>query len=284
MSNDFASAPSYSRAMSETDAYLSIKLDLGEPIEIGDFAALFSGMGGQFEDYLKANHPDAAGSVRMYVREVRRGSVIADLFAQIPDLIGVMDSALIVTGFAALFNKRFRTWISGGHVEGAKKSTLRDADDTIRAVANANKGKAVLTSYKHENGLWKETIEAEFTVPEARAAAKTIEEQKEALDKISSADHQRVLMTFKRSDIGPASVGIRSGERVIIEDISDADLPLIYASDLTERQIKDQMRNTEENIYHKGFSVDVNVQTRNGKPIAYSVTNLHQIIDIDPDS
>lgn len=283
MTGDLAHEPSYSLVMSETDAYLSIKLDLGEPIEIGDFAALFSGMGGQFEEYLKENHPNAVGSVRMYVREVRRGSVVADLVAHIPDLIGVMDNVLIVTGFAALFNKRVRTWIVGDHVEGAKKSTLRDANDTIRAVASANKGSAVLTSYKYENGLWKETIEAEFTVPEARAAAKTIEEQKEALDKISNADYERVLMTFKRSDIGSASVGIRSGERVIIEEISDADLPLIYASDMTERQIKDQMRNTEENIYHKGFSVNVNVQSRNGRPIAYSVTNLHQIIDIDPD-
>jgi hypothetical protein len=267
--------------MGEAGAYLSIKLDLGEPVEIGDFAALFSGMGGQFEDYLRDHHPEAAGSVRMYVREVRRGSVVADLFAKLPDMIGLMDNALIITGFAALFNRRIRTWISGASVEGAKKANLRHAADTIRAVANANQGKAILTSYRHEKGLWKETVEAEFTVAEARAAEAAIEAQKRELDKAEGADHTRVLMTFKRSDIGSADVGVRSGERVIIDAISDRDRALIYGAPLAEQIIKDQMRNTDENIYHKGFVVDVNVQKKNGRIAAYAVTHVHQIIDID---
>lgn len=280
--DDRALSGSYSRVMSESEAYLSIRLDLGEPVEISDFAALFAGMGGQFEEYLKDEYPEAAGSVRMYVREVRNGSVIADLFANIPDLIEYMDSALIVMGFASLFSKRVRSWIAGTPVAGAKKPVLRDAADTLRVVANANKGKATLTSYRHHNGIWQETIEAEFTPNDARAASRTIQKQKEDLDAITNADYSRVLMTFKRSDIGKVSVGIRSGERVIIQDISDDDMPLIYASDLTEAQVKDLMINTDENIYHKGFVVDVNVQRRNGRPIAYSITNIHQIIDIDP--
>ena len=90
-------------------------------------------------------------------------------------------------------------------------------------------------------------------------------------------------MVFKRSDVGPASVGVRSGERVIIEEVSEADLALIYGSTLSEERIKDQMRNTEENIYHKGFVVDVNVMTRAGKPLAYAVTNVHQVIDLPQD-
>src|SRR5690606_38327714 len=112
----------------------------------------------------------------------------------------------------------------------------------------------------------------------------TIESQRKALNQTGNADFERVLMTFRGSDVGDADIGIRSGERVIIEAISDRHLPLIYGSALAEERIKDQMRSTAENIYYKGFVVDVNVQTRNGgRPAAYAVTHVHQIFDLMTD-
>lgn len=272
---------SYSHVMGETNAYLSIRLDLKDPVEIGDFAALFAGMGGQFDDYIKDHHPGIAGTARMYVREVRKGSIVADLFAQASDLIGIMDAVLIITGFAAMFGVRIRTWVSGAHVEDAKRSTLKDANDTIRAVANDKDGRATITSYRLEEGIWRSRVEAEFTTAEARDALKSIEHQRKSLDQIDRADRERVLMTFRRSDIGDADVGARSGERVIIEAISERHLPLIYGSSMVEERIKDQMRNTDENVYRKGFVVDVKVETRGGRPAAYVITHVHQIIDLD---
>ena len=41
------------------------------------------------------------------------------------------------------------------------------------------------------------------------------------------------------------------------------------------------MRNTDENIYRKGFVVDVNEQTKGGKTVAYAVVHVHQIIDLE---
>jgi hypothetical protein len=36
----------------------------------------------------------------------------------------------------------------------------------------------------------------------------------------------------------------------------------------------------DENVFKKGFVVDVNVRSIGGRPIAYAVTNVHQIIDL----
>ncbi|WP_187431847.1 hypothetical protein ROLI_005800 [Roseobacter fucihabitans] len=106
----------YSDFMRNADAYLEIKLDLTDPVEIGDFA----GFGAEFEKYLSDNHPESAGTAKMYVSEVRKGSVIAAMFAGIPDLIGMADASLIALGFGALFNKRIRDFIQGKHLGGAK--------------------------------------------------------------------------------------------------------------------------------------------------------------------
>lgn len=274
---------SYSDAMDGSTAYLELKLDLADPVEISDFAALFAGLGGQFDKYLKDEHPEVAGSARLYVKEVRHGSIVADLFALMRDYIGYMDEGLIVLSFASLFSKRVRTWISGQHVPNMSKSELRDANDTLRAIANAKSGKAVLKSYKQTNGIWSSTVEAEFTANEARAALVTVEGQVRALDKVEGADHERVLMIFTRPDSGDAHVGKSTGERVVIEQVSTKKLPLIYASDLAGQEIKHELRDADQNIFKRGFVVDVNVAKRNGKAIAYSVTALHQIIDLPDD-
>lgn len=271
---------SYSSVMDGSTAYLEFKLDLDDPVEIGDFAALFSGLGGQFESYLKDSHPEVAGAARLYVKEVRHGSIVADLFALMREMIGYMDDTIIVLSFAALFSRRVRAWIAGQHVLGMNKTELRDANDTLRAIANAKSGKAVLKSYKLTKGVWQSTVEAEFSADEARQALKTVGDQVRALDKIEGADHQRVLMVFTRPDSGDAQVGKSTGEKVLIEQVSSRKLPLIYASDLAGQEIKHEMRDADQNIFKRGFVVDVNVATRNGKPVAYSVTNLHQIIDL----
>jgi hypothetical protein len=90
-------------------------------------------------------------------------------------------------------------------------------------------------------------------------------------------------MVFRRSDADSAKVGKRSGELVRIDDLSPRKLPLIYASDMAERQIKHEIAEAEDNIYKKGFVVDVNVELRAERPIAYRVMHLHQVIDLPDD-
>jgi hypothetical protein len=94
------------------------------------------------------------------------------------------------------------------------------------------------------------------------------------------ADYERVLMVFKQSNVKDAVMGKRTGERVVIEEVSPRELPLIYASDLAEQRIKHEVREADDNVYKKGFVVDVNVELVGGKPAAYKVTNIHQVIDL----
>jgi len=273
----------YSDLMRNAEAYLEIRLDLTDPVEIGDFAALFAGFGAEFERYLSENHPESAGTAKMYVSEVRKGSVIAAMFANIPDLIGMADAALIALGFGALFNRRLRDFIHGKHLGGAKKSQLSDVSKTVQALANDKNGTMSLKGLRLKENGYETEFEAVFTEREARDALVTINDQKAELDKISASDHQRVLMTFTRSDVGNAVVGKRSGERVVVEDISEKSRALVYGSDLAEAQIKDEIQNADENVYKRGFIVDLNLVFAGPRPVAYSVTHLHQVIDLSED-
>lgn len=90
-------------------------------------------------------------------------------------------------------------------------------------------------------------------------------------------------MAFEQSNKKDSAVGKRTGEWVKIEAISDRHLPLVYASELAEARIKHEIRESEDNVYKKGFVIDVNVEHRGGKPVAYRVTNVHQVIDLPDD-
>lgn len=114
-----------------------------------------------------------------------------------------------------------------------------------------------------------------FNTKDAREITKTIEGEFKRLDESRSVDFERVLLVFTRSDVGDARVGQRSGERVVIEEISTKPLAITYGSELAEERIKHEIRESDDNIYKKGFSVDVKVQNRGMKPVAYSIMHVH---------
>lgn len=274
--------PSYGEMKAGADGYLEIRLDFSEPIEIGDVAALFAGLGADFQRYLEQAHPELKGEARMYVKRIHEGSLIADVFANMPDLVGLMDGLLIVGGFGALFSKRVRTWMKGNYVADAKKSDLKNVTNTLRAVAKDKSGKLELSRFEYREGLLSKKIIAEFSSEDARQALETIESQKAALDSTDIADHQRVMMVFKRMDKDIVKPGSGTGERVVVESIDKADKPVFYESELAAERIKDELTHSEF-PFQLGFIVDVNVATKNGRIAAYSVKEVHDVIMLDAD-
>lgn len=274
----------YDVLMEETSAHIEIYLDVEKPIELVDFVSAFTALSGQYERYMRNHHPDLRDEARIFIKEIRPGSILADLIPSFGSLIGVLDQTIIIRDFVYLFKDNISQYFTiGGRVQDASKGELKDLMGSIAAIANDPNGKGQVRAVSYKDGRRQVEATVEFNTSQAQQAIKEIESHKKELDKISAADYERVVMTFKRSDVGNADVGKRSGKRVIIEEISKKDLALIYEANLAEQRIKDQMRNTEENIYHKGFVVDVNVEMRGGKPVAYRITNLHQIIDLPPE-
>lgn len=270
---------SYAQLMDEHRPYITITLDLSDPIELTDFIDLFASLSSQYRRYIKNKYPKSNKEAKIFVKEVRKGSIIADLIPT-GDLIQLMDEILIVVGFSGLVAKIISSYAKGKRVDTKNKSEVNDFLGTVRGVARDSDGKAIIETAVYKQGVWSKEVVFQFTTTEAKEAVKYIESHKSDLDKTTTSDYERELMYFKRSDIGDAAVGEKSGERVIIESISEKDLPLIYASQIAEDVIKNEIRNSEENIYKKGFVVDVNLLTKGAKNAGYAVTHVHQIIDL----
>lgn len=284
MTDDNNITGSYAALMADHPTHLVLKLHTREPVEVGDFVAAFTSIAGQYEDFIRQSHPELRSESAMFVREVRAGSIEADLIPMLvtaaSTAIVMMDQALILENFLKLYADKIQAYLQGGRVEAATKSELKDFMGGVIAIANDPNASASLDIAYFEDGKKKIKAGLRFKTPEARVAARAIEDHRREIDEESSADHRRVLMAFSQSNTKNVDLNKRSGDRVVIEDIGPSDKPLIYASELAEQRIKHEIREADDNVFKKGFIVDVNVQTLGGKAVGYRVTHVHQVIDL----
>jgi hypothetical protein len=283
----------YSRLMAENPPHLILTIETKDPIEVGAFVGQFTALASQYDKYIRATYPDVAETAEIYVAEVKEGSIVAHLipYFMMAGGAGVaawaaiegMDKIMILEDFVTRYGGRIANYFKhGGRDKEASKCDLKDFHNAVAAIANDPNGAAKLETAVFEDGEKKIRAAFKFTTQDARIAEGEIASHRLEIEKSTSADHERVLMVFVRSDVRGADAGKRSGELVTIESIAPKPLPLIYASQLAEQRIKYEIRD-EESVYRKGFVVDVNVELRRGKACAYRVTNLHQVIELPDD-
>ncbi|MDD7910579.1 hypothetical protein PUV47_11670 [Pseudovibrio exalbescens] len=273
--------------MGEQSALLTLKIDTDEPVELRDFVGAFTSLANEFERFVQTSYDDIKSEPQMYVREVRSGCIEADLFTGLAALAGAavqhMDQILILEDFVKRWGQRF-TFLSKGTVPVGELETMRelkDWADAAKSIASDPVAGHRLEAADFVDGKKRVRASFKFSAPDARTALQHIEDRKKLLNRPETKAYKRVLMVFTRSDVNNSKTGKRSGELVKIEELSEKPMPLVYGSELAEDQIKHEIRESDDNVYHKGFMVDICVKVANGgRPVAYSVTTLHQIIDI----
>jgi hypothetical protein len=263
--------------------HLILTIETKDPIEVGDFVGAFTSLASQYEKYVATMFPDREGSADVYVAEVKQGSIVAVLIEWGGLLVGAAGGAVVLDDFVDRLGKRLKKYTkSGGRDLDATKGDLKDFCNTLAAVAHDRDGSVQLEAAVFEDGKRQIRAAFKFKTSEAKRAEREIADHRAEIEGVTSEPQRRVFMTFVRSDIRTTETGKRSGELVLIEAISKKPRPLIYASGLAEERIKHEIRD-EESVYKKGFVVDVYVETRNEKPVAYRVTDVHQVIDLPDD-
>jgi hypothetical protein len=276
----------YAQAMAEGRPYIRLKLDVPEAIELGAFVGAFTALASEYDRHMRDRHPETAPEASLYVRDVQRGSIVAlliPLAPMFPDVANAVGQIVSMEDFVRRYGGRLSNFLKPNAPVEATKSELRDFTEQVAAIANTAGSTLEIAAVEIENGEHRVRAAFTFNTGQARTIQDRAELARKTLEHTSRSDRSRVLMVFTRSDVRNAPLGKRSGEQVVIEDISDQRRPLVYASDLAEQQIKHEITDAEDNVYKKGFVVDVNIETRGGKPIAYAVTALHQVIDLPDD-
>lgn len=271
------------------EPHIIMRLKTRDPIEIGDFVSAFTALGNEYERFIRDNRPDLAPEASIFVREVREGSIEAELIpwamAGAAALITNMEQILVLEQFVRLYGTRLGAFFNrGGRLESASKGELVDFTGQVLAVANDPDGSAEIEAVMYEDQKRQVRASIKFRTPEARIAKEQLIEQRRELQNRGDIDHERVILRFVRPSIEGAKVGQRTGERAVIDKIHPKPLPVVYASDLAEQRVRHEMAMPHENVFQKLFDVDVNAELRSdGKPMAYRIVNVHQVTEMPED-
>lgn len=285
---------SYSAAMEAGVPFIRLKLDTNSPIEMGEFVGAFTALASQYDRYIRTESPDADPEATLFVNDVREGCIEADLIpwlagsaVAVGGAITIMASANTVHQFVERYGKLLKFYKKkGARDPDISLGQLGEVVDQVSAIASDPKAFLEIAAIEYENGEQRARVALKFTARDAREIRDNARDHLREKERTANATHPRVLMTFAQSRKKSSKLGTkRTGDRVIIEKIAPGrDLPLVYASPMAEAAIKQHIREAQENVYLKAFDVDVNVELVGDKPIAYRVTHLHEVIDLEDPS
>ena len=142
----------YEQLMAATDAYIEVLIDSDQPVELRDFVAAFTSIGNRYARYMKENHPNLDEGARVFIRDIRPGSIIAELLPSFASLISHMDQAVIVEQFVKSYGQRLACYFNaGGRAERASKGELSDFIGSISAIASAQDGTGHIQAIAYED-------------------------------------------------------------------------------------------------------------------------------------
>lgn len=274
----------YSSAMDRGNAYIELSLELDEPAELYDLVRSFTALASQFNEYVKEYHPNLVdGDSKIYVKEIRKGSIIASLIPFFPMLIENMDRIIIVDDFIKRYGGRLADYAAGKFDRSASKTDLKDFNGQVAAIANDPNGNVKLASAEFVETNKSKRASFTFDTKEARAIEKTANEHIKLIEAKAYELIQRQLMVFWQSNLKEVEQGRRSAEKVIIEDITKTPLAIVYDSELAQEKIKHEIRDGSRNLYKLGFYISGRVERLNDRPVAYRISEVHEIIDLPDD-
>lgn len=266
----------------EGSVVLTLTINNSEPIEVGAFARAFTSLASEYKDILEKKGLDSGAEV--YVKQVRSGSIVADLIPMVvtafPVVVSHAQQIDQAVDFVEKWGGRISSLASGIVPEGVVKSDFKVWAGAVEAIARDPNATSTLEVATFEDGERKVKASFTFNTREAKRVERTIEGEYKRLEQERDRVYYRQIMYFTRSDISDVPLDKRSGERAMVPEIYASSLPVIYASARAEERIKYEIRETPENIFKKGFSIDVSVQYRGDRPVAYKIIEVHQTFDL----
>lgn len=273
----------YSDLMEEGAKYVELRICLRDPAELGSLVEAFAAVASQFETYLRREHPNLKGAAKLFVQDIRKGSIIVELVPVIQPLIANMDNALIVDGFVRRFGEKLKNYAQGIRDASASKSDIRDLMGAVTVIANDPEGKSIISSVEYSKTKATTKFKIEFDTDGAKKARETLQLQKAALDLPAYEIFENKLMVFVRTSIRSSTTGKKTELQAVIEAIHPKPLPITFETDLARERIEGEIKEDEKNVYKKGFFIDCYTERLAGKPVAYRITTVRDIIRLPED-
>ncbi len=255
---------------------LIVEIQNKNPIELVDFTNSFYSISAEYHKFLSDNKIfKATKDSKLYVKEIRQGSIITELIdlAQplAPLLIPFVENTIQIIEFAKYLNKGFN-WLLGKEETRPQNITntdIKNLSNIVAPIAHENGSNIIFTGDINNPTI---NVTYNYNTVEANAiqnaAAREIAQSKIPESNI----WENVLFYWDTTKYESKSAAVDRGS---IDSIYDKPLKVI----IEDPELKNKMIDTEGNLYHLAFFVDVEVMTIQGIPHVYKVLKLRGTVD-----
>lgn len=251
---------------------LTIEINNKCPVELTDLAKSMLSLGDEYRRFLATHDAHIeADDVKLYIKEIRSGSIIQELVAMAPYALPFVEHANTIVSFAEHL-KTMYGWFSGKSNDKPKnieKTTLQNLNSIIEPVARDNGSQANFAAVNVQGDF---VVNVNITSTEANAAQNAIKRELEAMREPVTGIHEQVVMYWAQARNQPES---QSGDKAMIESIYKSAVRVRFAND----NLKMKILYDEPHPFNKAFVVDVAVEAIDAKPVLYKVLALHEVLE-----
>jgi hypothetical protein len=256
------------------DIRLVIHIENIKPIELMDLTKSLVSLASQFNDYVKTTANVEHREAKLYVKEIKSGSVILDLI-EIATMgaLPFIENINTIVGFAEYLKTGFQYFLGNKEGKNPEFSTkdCTDFSQIVNPIAKDNGSQINIST----------TINGDVTNVlvmnslEANAFQNIIKsESKQMMLPELKGNYEKVVMYF---DTTKSNIKADTGNKAIIESIDKKSARVIFYTD----DLKEKILKGEENPLTTGYVVDVKVENVKDKPAAYKVMALHESFPLE---
>ncbi len=265
---------------------LDIKIEYSQPVELADLTISLQGLARSYRRYASQHDVDVGDAVKLYVREIKSGSIVVDLVNEVgpvvmaaPVLAGaalsdLTSKAKLLLDFAR-FVKGTYDFFRGLGKKPADLTPphIKDLSNVLEPVAKDSNGNVSINARDNAQVYVQLTVNQ----TDANAIQNRAEKEIEASRRPEQTVHKKVLLYWHKATAEQAS---SPSDRAIVDSITDKPLRVFFPND--DVATKAAMIAGKSNPFTAGFLVDVELQTIRGEPYAYKVTHLYETLTDEP--
>jgi hypothetical protein len=251
---------------------LSIEIKNTQPIELSDLTESLIGFADEYKHHIAISDPTAQPEeIKLYVKEMRTGSIIADLIAIVPLTLPFVAEANHVIEFCQYLSRAYK-YLTG---KSREKPEMEKAD-----YLNLNR---IVEPVAKDSGAQINIGTLNISAPvvfslnslEANAAQNAAKREIELLHEPVTGVKEKVLLYWYQARNDPRS---QAGDRAIIESIYRGPVKAVFLNE----SIKAKMLLDTDNPFTHAYVVDVAVETVRDRPALYRILNVHEVIEKPP--
>ncbi len=254
----------------QNGAKLTLEYQNKSPVELADLSLSLLAVSEEYQLHVECSvEPIGDDGVRLFVNDIRAGSIVAELISMAPYVLPFVEHANHIWAFIVRLKGAYDYLLGEpGEKPALQRVNYQNLSNILEPIAKDNGSQLNIVAVNATNG----TIEVKVTSVNANAIQNRIRRELALLKAPTTGTREKVVLYWYQARNDPKA---KTGDKAIIESLHDGPVKVVFMSE----SIKSQIIASPENFFRVAYIVDVSVETIEGKPILYRVLSLHEKID-----